>query len=364
MPPPATPRSADQVTLDWLNQALREATAGSSISDFSIDAVGDLDGFLSDLVRIRLSYADGDAAREDVPRSVIAKFPSQKQDERDLGDSFSAYEREVMFYRHASKGIPCNPPSHYHSVAGPEFVLLIEDLGGARFVKQTDGVQREDALDIVRSLASLHARYWETQELEAMNWLPSFSEFARIYPPEIETGWPQLSSDFDYLIPSDMRDLFPVANNAHPRIVHHLCERPATLVHCDPRIENFAFEEGSGPERVRLYDWQLVCRGPAAYDLMYFMVQSIDADVRRGFEKELLETYYDTLVSHGVSDYGFEELRQDMGTSACMMWGFLSAVGNIVHPDEKGREIMERTAPRFFELMRDLGAPERILSFL
>ena len=160
-----------------------------------------------------------------------------------------------------------------------------------------------------------------------------------------------------------MGALFEEANAAFPRVVRKLSSRPATLAHCDPRIENVAFADGSGPARVRLYDWQLVSRGPGAYDLMYFMVQSIETDVRRKIQDELVATYHTALVDAGVTGYGIEELQDDMSTAACMMWGFLSAVGNIVHPDEKGREIAERTVPRFFALMRDLGAPERLRSF-
>lgn len=363
---PAFPHSAEEVTLSWLKEALGAVTGDASIEQFSVDPVGSMDGFLSELTRIRLTYGDGAPSRNHLPRSVIAKFPSRTQDEREIGDSFSAYTREAMFYRHLSHDEPCNPPKHYYSAGDPDsgdYILLIEDLDGARFVKQMDGVERDDALDIVCALAEMHARYWQTDELAEMKWLPDFAEFARIYPPEIETGWPQFSRDFDYLIPADMGALFDEANAAFPRIVQYLSSRPATLAHCDPRIENVAFGDGSGPGRVRLYDWQLVSRGPGAYDLMYFMMQSIDTEVRRKMQDELVATYHTSLVDAGVTGYGIEELRNDMSTAACMIWGFIGVIGNLVHPDEKGKDIAERTLPRYFGLMRDLGAPEKLRSF-
>ena len=50
---PATPRSADQVTLEWLNNVLfsQGELEGAVATDFDISVIGDGAGFLGDLCR-------------------------------------------------------------------------------------------------------------------------------------------------------------------------------------------------------------------------------------------------------------------------------------------------------------------------
>jgi hypothetical protein len=360
------PQSPEEITCEWLNDALgaEGILDGTEITEFTLETVGDGQGFLSALVRITPTYEGG---HDELPATMIAKFPSKDVNERETGDALGAYARESGFYRNCASESPGHPPRHYHSMSNPgtdEHLIVIEDLGGARFVSQLGGVGHDDAMHIMRALAQVHAHYWERPIPNEAQWLPAYAEFAKIFPPEFETGAPQLVANWSYCTPKTVLDRLDAGNAAYPAVVHRLSEGPSTLVHCDPRIDNVAFSAGPHGDTVRLFDWQLASRGPAAYDVMYFMTQSLEPAVRRARQSELLGAYHDELVANGVTDYSRERLEDDIGLATCTLWGFLSLIGNIVFPDEKGKEIAERTLPRFYSMMEDFDAASRLREFV
>jgi len=128
-------------------------------------------------------------------------------------------------------------------------------------------------------------------------------------------------------------------------------------------MENVAFGKQSGPEGVRFYDWQICSRGPVAYDVMYFFSQSVNVADWNSMGRELIEVYYNALTEAGVNNYSMEALRQDMSLAACMMFGFISAVGNIVPPDESGHAVIDATLPRFFNIMSVLDVESTLENF-
>ena len=81
-------------------------------------------------------------------------------------------------------------------------------------------------------------------------------------------------------------------------------------------------------------------------------------------EPASLAEAHDELVANGVADYSRERLEDDIGLASASLWGFLSMVGNVVFPDEKGKEIAEKTFPRFFGMMEDFDAAGRLQEFL
>ena len=70
-----------------------------------------------------------------------------------------------------------------------------------------------------------------------------------------------------------------------------------TLVHGDFRADNTMFDENNG---LVLIDFQIIGIANGLYDIAYFMCQSIDRDVRRGHDRELVQLYVDTLRDGGV----------------------------------------------------------------
>jgi len=358
-----TPRHPHDLTLDWLNTNLVDGPfSGTSIKEFTLQPIGENVGFLGDLFRIIPGYSKDNGQ---APESFVIKFPTDSDFGRDTGNALLAFEREAMFYRHCANTCPANPPQHFysdHTGRGEEYLVIMEDLNHARFVDQVSGISQEDAMASVDSLAQLHSHYWG--KAHDQSWLRGYDEWADVYPPQIDSGWPLYQQNFGYVIPDDLMALFPRANELFPAIVRHFHQnRPVTLIHGDARMENLAFEETGQGERVRIYDWQLVSTGPAVYDLVYFCCSSINPDDWDSYGMDLINRYYDQLVAHGVTDYSHEDLTKDMGLVACLLFGFASMIGNLLQPDEAGKAVIEATAPRFWTVMRDLDVASALANF-
>ena len=60
-----------------------------------------------------------------------------------------------------------------------------------------------------------------------------------------------------------------------------------------------------------LLDWQLATRGVGTYDTGYLMSQSVNVDVRRAHEEDLVRLYHRTLIENGVQGYSFEACWED-----------------------------------------------------
>jgi aminoglycoside/choline kinase family phosphotransferase len=88
-------------------------------------------------------------------------------------------------------------------------------------------------------------------------------------------------------------------------------DRPRTLCHGDYRLDNMFF--GTCPEHapVSVVDWQIAIRSTGAFDVGYFVSQSLSPATRREIELELLRAYHDRLVELGVTNYSFGDLIED-----------------------------------------------------
>src|SRR6478736_2748375 len=146
------PTSAAALTKEWLSDALE-----TRVTRFEIEPIGVGVGLVCDLVRVRLVH-DGDG-----PASIIAKFPSASEENRFVALVLQMYGRETRFYRELAKDTPISAPRCHaveHDVEADEFVLLLEDLAGARVVDQIVGIGRADAELAIDQLARFHARWW------------------------------------------------------------------------------------------------------------------------------------------------------------------------------------------------------------
>ena len=358
-----SPRSMQDFSPEWLNQVLSKYLPGGvTVSGVDVEPIGDNLGYMGILARLKPQFSGPRPAN--LPETFVAKLPATDESALETGMALRAYERESLFYSNCADAVPCDPPRHYHSVCDVElrdFAILMEDLTDVRFVNQVDGTRPEDAMLFIEGLADLHGQFWDNDALHRLDWLPDISEFGVAYKPLLESGLPQYKANWIDRHAPEIAEVFDLANERYPEVVTRLSQFPCTLVHCDPRIENVAFEATGGRDRVRLYDWQLVSRGPAAYDVMYFMKHSLDLDVRREIQGDLFDRYLARLSSHGIA-YSRHQLEQDIGMATCTIWSFLSMIGNFFFPTEINSKLAEVTLPRFDGMIHDFGGVEWLKS--
>ena len=169
------PREPEDITADWLTDALRSSGVITTSSATSIDA-GDTSaghGFTGRIARLAVTY---DSHEKEAPRSIIAKFPSYDPAIRAaVTDSAMSYEREIRCYENLLGNVALSTPRRYysaHDAESGECILLLQDLAPARFGDNVGTPSREDIDSAIRAIAGFHAEFWESPRLADMDWAP------------------------------------------------------------------------------------------------------------------------------------------------------------------------------------------------
>jgi aminoglycoside phosphotransferase (APT) family kinase protein len=295
------PTSPAAITNEWLGNAL-----GARVSKFAVEPIGVGVGLVCDLVRVRVEH-DGNA-----PSTFIAKFPSTSEENRFVALVLNMYGRETRFYRELARDTPLSAPRCHavdHDPEADEFVLLLEDLDGARVVDQIAGIELADAELAVDQLARLHATWWNDPALESV---PRLCDPP--YPDAVTAAfagaWGPIQELCDGLVTDEVRALGDRFTELIPTLMAKLSEPPWTLSHGDYRLDNLFFSDD--PDRpLVVIDWQLYDRSRGPRDLSYLLSQSMEPDARAAQERGLVERYVDRLAAHGVAGYGVDGAWSD-----------------------------------------------------
>ena len=81
-----------------------------------------------------------------------------------------------------------------------------------------------------------------------------------------------------------------------------LTRPPHTFLHGDLRLDQLFFAVEADDPPVTALDWQITSKGRGAYDVAYFLTQSLATETRRTCESQLIERYAEGLAEHGI-DY-------------------------------------------------------------
>jgi aminoglycoside phosphotransferase (APT) family kinase protein len=149
-------------------------------------------------------------------------------------------------------------------------------------------------------------------------------------------------------------DMVPVmerfADNVH-QLLDRFAAMPTTIVHFDYRLDNLFF----GPnDDVWMIDFQACSKGGGAFDLGYFISQSVPVDIRKQEEESLLRTYHSELVARGVDDYSLAQLTEDYRVGVLYGWIIpVYAVGTLDSSSERAMALWTEVIKRAQSAMRD-----------
>ena len=332
---PTTPES---LTVEWLTGVLRESGAlpGGRVVSLTVDRQGLAPGFFGDIARLQLGY---EGVTADLPRTMIAKFPTAEPGAFDIGLQRGYYEREVVFYREHASACGLRVPRCYGSAidhAGGASVLLLEDLSVYRAGTAPSPSRAADALAVVRQLSAFHARWWDSTELAAYDWLPPASAGAERFQRDFVTAWPTVLERLGGLSRPAAQVGEWVAKHV-PRVKEALTAAPAVFLHADLRDENLFFVDERTPTMVAV-DWQHCRRGRAPLDVAAYLF-GVAADTAPADEHALLVEYHRALLDAGVEGYAFEDCVRDY--ELAMVDRFVSVGSTLatVDPDSTGGQM-------------------------
>jgi hypothetical protein len=163
------PTQAAELTTEWLNEHL-PADIGR-VASLTMENLGASVGILGEVTRLSLTYVGGASG----PATMVVKCQALAPENVFLAQAMGFYTREVSFYRECATGVPFRVPRPYIVEADPSgapFVLVLEDIVGARCPDQIAGLTVDEARRIIDTVAPLHAQYFANDALDALTWLP------------------------------------------------------------------------------------------------------------------------------------------------------------------------------------------------
>jgi hypothetical protein len=305
------------VTATWLSDVL-----GADVRECRLEQIGIGVGLLGRLYRAHLEGGP------DVPKSVVVKFPllSSQPARSAVCEDLEFYLREVRFYQEIGLANPLRPARPYFAAFDEtthDFVLVLEDLGGLRVADQIVGCSTLDAATVIDAIARHHAYWWESDHLTSLPWLNTYATppFPAGVISNFEAAWPRFLEG----IGSDLSPAMLAFGERFTSMVPWFCEqitlRPHTFLHGDLRLDQLFFAVAPDDPPVTALDWQITAKGRGAYDLGYFVSQSMTTDIRRSCEAQLIERYATRLAECGI-DYPPEELQHDYRLTVALCFAY------------------------------------------
>ncbi len=318
------------LTPEWLTGVLRDAQVlphNVRITDAVRSQVGEGVGMMSELSRVTLTY---DEANDALPRTLMAKYPSQNPTNRGVAMSYNLYERETRYFSELDPRTTAQTPTCYLSqLDGDNFVILMEDLDDYRVGDQIVGATLEETQLAVDELAKLHAPFWN--HVGDIAWIP---HFANSYHAEnmynlAQTGWDNMVHIFTDYVPDHIRALRDPFLRAIPRLQELMDQPPITLLHGDFRMENLLYGVAPNHHPVSIIDWQGPLLGRAMFDIALLLGQSTQTEVRRAHEAALIERYCNALATLGV-DYLHDQAWDHYVLAQLYDWTYVAVVAGTL----------------------------------
>jgi len=355
--PDHVPETPEALTADWLSKVLEV-----DVDSVERQTLGEGQGFMGIVLRLRLQSVEPSA-----PTSLIAKIPNKAN--RAMGELMGVYEREIMFYRALADQAPIRIPRlHYAEFdrdAGSEkqeailrtldrmprlfsaaigalgarvaaakqrrYVLLIEDLSHMQPADQFAGLGEAGCARVLQAIAPLHRAFWQSAELHGHFWLLPLDvdarlrhgRFRQIHRRSPARLGPELSTTLDWL-----------STHGETLTRRFAADAPETLTHSDLRLDNVIFD---GDDDCAFIDWQLVRRGPAAYDVAYFVSSALHESCDDAAEDRILRAYHTALA---IADYPYSSFRRDYDRAMLLHVANLSTADEVDFGNERGKGMM------------------------
>ena len=354
------PLSIDEFTPEWVTAALRAGGVleGESVTSVEGSQLGADAGFLGALARLKLTY---DQPRPGAPATVVAKFPTNIEQNRALALQYQVYEREARFFNEIKPSITQMPtPEAFYvnlEASTGNGVILLEDLEGKlRVGDQIAGATTGEAMQLMAQIADLHATWWDRADDPAINWVPAFEgPVWAMTAQTLPTLWGPYQEMSGHLLPDGMAPIIERTWEKLPWLGEQLSRGPMTLVHGDYRLDNMFFPATEG-DPVLVIDWQLMSRGRGPYDVAYMMSQSLDVEQRREHEQALVKRYHDGLLAGGVKDYSFDDCFEDYRLACLWCVMYPVAMGGGMATTDRLKEMAAVVSNRSFTTILDLDA--------
>ena len=354
MPFMTIPASIDAIRPEWLTETLRGSGAlrDANVTGIEFTNIGEGTGIFGQISRLGLDYDRPGAG----PASVVAKMPCLEPENLAVAHALGIYEREIRFFEQVAPTTQLRIPAcHLATLTNDgHFVLILEDLSSAYDVRdQVVGATLDQAHGVIDALVGLHARWWETPQLHALDWLPvpDSPGYLAAVPGIYRAGLPVLRESWADRLPAASLDLAERLDPRFEELMVMTGGTPQTFAHSDTRLDNLFFEKNG--DGVAFIDFQLSLRGRGVTDLAYFIGTSVQGDIAANNWESLLKRWHDQLTDAGV-DYSWDDAVVHYKQCALFyLCGAMSLIGTFDSGNERGAALTEAYTARIFNHVVD-----------
>lgn len=355
------PNQPEQLTAAWLTDTLRASGAlgaDRAVDTFEVSPVGAGVGLLGMVMRLQLTYRDGQPGAE--PSSLVVKFAHPVAENRAIAMNTRMYEREVSFFNDIAGSVDV-PKPHCHFAAvntdTGENIVVLEDLGVYRAGDQVTGATPAEVRQIIDAMAPLHAAYWGRTDIDLLaDAMRIDTSYAEAFPPSLHATWERGSQQFAHVIAPDVLAETEryVANLTRLHSLMGQCTQ--TVVHGDVRLDNVMFGGAEGQHPVMLIDWQAIMVSNPLHDLAYLLSQSLKVEDRRAHERELVEHYHARVSELGVTDFSLEQCWAGYDVGVLFLWSYPLIIGGFCDmEDPRAVALAEAVLSRASATVSDRG---------
>lgn len=307
--------------------------------------------------RLKIRYAE-DAAGAPGPASLFIKSSPPDFAAALFGELFDLGGNEVAFYRHIRPGLPVKAPEIYHCEGDSRsYAMLLEDLTDADcdFRTLASKCSLEEATAVVTTLAELHAPFWQSDRFDDdLGWVKRFetNRDARLLNLVRRLAVPMADEKYGHVLPPSIREVIPHLLDRYLRLEEQWAQEPRTLIHGDAHLGNMYFQDG----RAGLLDWQVTQRGQGMRDIAYFLINSLESELRLAHQEDLIRHYLALLQEQGVS-LDFESAWRQYRLQSVYAW----IAGVVTAPsDFQPESVVVAGLSRSCKAILDLDAIELI----
>ena len=311
------PERYEDITAEWLTEALRSGgvIGDQTVSTFQLEPLGADRSLTSSLARITVGY---DRHADGLPDAMFVKFASRNPENRKYAADHSYFRREIELYKNLGGSVPLNMPRMYFGLASEDSdvaLIVLEEINGiskGSLPPEERPLTAGEAKLALKEIAKMHAKWWEDQTLHEHKWLNTIDGSDRmLLYQSYEKAWARIKDVLEPTLSPDAARICNGLSDYLPTLISKLKRIPTTLCHGDFHSGNLLWDKTGEPDAVWIIDWQITSIGPAILDVSFLMCFGVSQSDLPFVRNEYLLEYHNSLVRHGVTNYGYEKLLSD-----------------------------------------------------
>ncbi len=352
---PSLLTSPEEISPEWLTAVLCDSGAISQpVSTCEVTRFAEGMALLSRLYRVRVRY---DSPNENGSTTLVVKLATEDPEQLFIAELLGLYHREAFVYNNLREQLPYRMPACHLAVAsddGRATTVVLEDLSRCRAIDQVAGAPWNVVISCIDAMADQHALWYRDVRLGLLDevLLPlAHPIYPSALPVVFDPGWDVAREVLGDQIGARLAGFGDRWSTECRELLQRLGEHP-TLLHGDWRADNLFFDN----DELVVFDFQIAGVGAGAYDLAYFVSQSVSPAIRAGRDREIVGEYVARLEAHGVKrTYGsvWDEYR--VALLVCLVYP-VAAFRSWHAQGARGRALIEQMFLRASDAIEATGA--------